>query len=347
MNFFQSAFYCLAAAILVLAACQQPQPGYKTAVQWYYWKTVFKLSAPERAYLRQCHTQQLYIRLFDVDTVHRGAEVELKPVSILNWADSLPQKTELIPVIYFTRQAILHQQDEDSLAQKIHRLCCSLLGTRMQEVRQIQWDHDWTPRTKNNWFALLNALKQQPAFQSKVFSATLRLHQLKHRQSAGIPPVDRVMLMCYNMGNLNAYETQNSILDLGILQDYISFLSTYPLTTDIGLPVFRWGLLFRDRQFMGILRETNTDTLALRSEFKRISPNWFTVQSATQLHGITLQPGDEIRIEDIPLPVLKQAITTIKKYLPHKNCQWIFFDLQPHIPTQFPAHELQNLVFTP
>lgn len=329
-----------------MASCRQTHPGNETTVQWYYWKTVFKLSAQERTYLKQCHTQQLYIRLFDVDTVHRGTDVELKPVSILNWADSLPPKMQLIPVIYFTRQAILHQHNQDSLAQKIHRLCSSLLGHRMQEVHQIQWDHDWTPRTKNNWFALLEALKKQPAFQSKVFSATLRLHQLKHRQSAGIPPVDRVMLMCYNMGNLNTYNAQNSILDLHILQDYISFLSTYPLTTDIGLPVFRWGLLFRDQQFVSILREMDADTLAHRSEFKRIHPNWFTVQSATQLRGITLQPGDEIRMETISLPVLKQAITTIKKYLPGKKSQWIFFDLQPPIINLFPAHELQHLVST-
>lgn len=329
-----------------MASCRQPHPGSETSVQWYYWKTIFKLSASERAYLKQCHTQQLYIRLFDVDTVHRGTSVELKPVSILNWADSLPSKTQLIPVIYFTRQAILHQDDEDSLAQKIHRLCCSLLGSRMQEVHQIQWDHDWTPRTKDKWFALLEALKKQPAFQSMEFSATLRLHQLKHRLSAGIPPVDRVMLMCYNMGSLNTYEAQNSILDLNILQEYISFLSTYPLTTDIGLPVFRWGLLFRDRQFVGILREMDADTLAHRSEFKRIRPNWFSVHASTHLHGITLQPGDEIRIEAIPLSILKQSISTIKKHLPHKKSQWIFFDLQPHIPNLFPAHELQNLVST-
>ncbi|MBK7469002.1 MAG: hypothetical protein IPJ43_20660 [Saprospiraceae bacterium] len=48
----------------------------------------------------------------------------------------------------------------------------------------------------------------------KEISATLRLYPYKYTDNMGVPPVDKVMLMCYNLLNPLENLKQNSILDL-------------------------------------------------------------------------------------------------------------------------------------
>ena len=71
-----------------------------------------------------------------------------------------------------------------------------------------------------------------------MLSATIRLHQLKFIGESGIPPVDKGLLMCYNMGDLHRLRISNSILETAELKKYIKQLSVYPLKLDVAfLPV--------------------------------------------------------------------------------------------------------------
>ena len=79
-----------------------------------------------------------------------------------------------------------------------------------------------------------------------MLSATIRLHQVKYYKQAGIPPVDRGMLMFYNMGKLNALTAENSIYNSNDAAGYIETVDDYPLKLDLALPAFSWAVHFRN-----------------------------------------------------------------------------------------------------
>jgi hypothetical protein len=173
---------------------------------------------------------------------------------------------------------------------------------------EFQMDCDWTMKTKDNYFYFLKKLKE---ISKKQISCTLRLYPYKYPDKMGIPPVDKVMLMCYNLINPLENENKNSILDNRELESYLSPDNKYPKHIDIALPIYSWMQVYQNERFSNVIY-TNTSAmkLVLKSDNR---PLWYTVAKDTVVNDTYLRVGDKIKLEEVTPEKIKEAITQLKK----------------------------------
>jgi hypothetical protein len=214
-------------------------------------------------------------------------------------------------VLFITNETF-QQCDADQLTQlalKIPQLITSqLANNRIAAPKEIQIDCDWTATTKDKYFLLLQLLKKTELFKDKTLSVTIRLHQVKYRSETGVPPADRGLLMCYNMGNLQKPETKNSIIETSVLEQYIGRAKEYPLPLDMALPIFDWWVWFRGNEYMGLVY---AETLQPTD-----SKKW-KAQRDTSFNGYTFKAGDWLRYEGSDVSEINKAILLLKA---QRNC---------------------------
>ena len=207
--------------IILLFSCS---PKQKTEHSFYYWKTVFHLSNFEKEYLTNLQITKLYIRFFDVEWDETTSQVI--PLATIKFNDSVPQGYKIIPVVYIVNKALKNTKTEDIplLASKILAQVNHIAKLNSINYPELQIDCDWTETTKNSYFELLRTIKGKLE-KDKSLSSTIRLHQVKYKDITGIPPVDRGMLMYYNMGKISAESTHNSVFNVTEAAKYIDHLS--------------------------------------------------------------------------------------------------------------------------
>ena len=204
---------------------------------------------------------------------------------------------------------------------------------------ELQIDCDWTTETRDNYFYLLQQLKA--LLHKQTLSVTLRLHQIKNQRASGIPPVNKVLLMCYNMGNLRRYSTHNSIIELSELKRYLgSNLGSYPMQMDIALPLFSWAVAFRNKEYIGIDKRINLDSLNQQSKFWSNGNNLYSAK--TDLPGVGLRKGDEVRWEHIELKKIQGALAYISRWLKPGDLNIVWFHLDEAIVKKYKYEDLQN-----
>jgi hypothetical protein len=176
-----------------------------------------------------------------------------------------------------------------------------------KDIQELLFDCDWTESSKDNYFYLLEKLKLK--FPNYKIASTIRLWQYKYYEKAGIPPVDKGLLMCYNMTNPTEYNTKNSIGTSDELADYITH-DKYPLELDIALPLFSWSVLFRGGEFKGVISEYQEFEKS-PTIFKKTDDNKYTLQDDIQIGNFYARNGDEIKIEKISDEEIEDMIDII------------------------------------
>jgi hypothetical protein len=204
---------------------------------------------------------------------------------------------------------------------------------------EVQLDCDWSESTKDKYFALLKKIKE--GFPGIQLSATIRLYQTKYHQKAGVPPVDKGLLMCYNIGNLKSLATGNSIIENSELEKYIGNLNSYPLPLDVALPIFNWKVWFRNGQYKGIT-EALPDSLLHGPLFAQ-SKQQFTALYDTVVAGYELRKGDVLRLENSGYPVVMAAAKSIASKLKNTQCRVSLYHLDSLLLSKFSIHELEDL----
>ncbi|MCD0489908.1 hypothetical protein LPB86_16825 [Pedobacter sp. MC2016-14] len=335
MKFRASAYIIGFSLLIMLASCDKKRVA---QTSFYYWKTVYQDNATAQQYFKALQCKKLYVRMMDVDAGENGPV----PISPITFKTTLPDSVEMIPVVFIVNNVLKNQSHHqlDYLADKIiYYVNGKIRQAGKSSFKELQIDCDWTRSTRDNYFYLLNRIKANKSLKNKVLSATLRLHQLKNIKVNGIPPVTRVMLMCYNMGNLRKYGTQNSILDQTELEKYMGKnLSSYPKQVDVGLPLFSWAVVFRQKQYAGIAKGLHRNLLNNQQSFKALSHHFYLLLHDLPDHG--LKRGDEIRWEDVSTVQLNTAATYIEKYLKADTVNVIYFHLDELTLKQ---HTYENL----
>jgi len=326
---------------LSLSACHHSK---KVNVSFYYWKTVYKANKTENGYLRHFNVRKLYVRIMDIGLDDNG--ISSVPVSPVIFKDKLPDNLQIVPVVFIVNDILknITRPQLDDLADKL----VVFTAAKVQQAGksnfdELQIDCDWTATTRDNYFYLLNRIKSNPQRKQKTLSVTLRLHQLKNQKSSGIPPVNRVMLMCYNMGNLRRYGSQNSILDIGELRKYANNnINAYPMPIDIGLPLFKWAVIFRNKEYLGISKRMKIVDLNNKNQFIFIGNNIY--KAAEDLPEYGLQKADEVRWEEVPVPDLQQAASYLSSLIKKDTINVIYFHLDEEVvkPYGFKALEKVN-----
>lgn len=334
----------------------------------YYWKTHFSFSPQDRALAQDHGLQQLFVRAFDVQwSPSQNDALPVAPISFPSW-EQTPLHLDglkITPVVFIDNRVFQSGVDKLKLAKNIckalEQMEKSLLQSlappppneeenpydyeyqyKAQEIQQKklaqkmdQWqiDCDWTPSSRQAYFDFLTLL--QKTAPKKNISVTIRLHQYRDREANGIPPVEKGLLMCYNMAPAHDINTQNAIFDLSLLKGYLK-APPYPFALDAALPIFEWAAAFKQSEFVGIFKDFNLqNTTAKKSPQGHIA----ILDKDTTLQNKLLRAGDQIRFDG---PQNQKALEDAIAILRHKTEieQLHFFDWQPDAIQHFQLNKL-------
>ena len=329
--------YLSLSVFLILSSCQQENCD--TSLSFYHWKTQYAPDSLEQAYLQTLSSERLYLRLFDVDWDPARQEPTPKAEARIN--AQLPHT--IVPTIYITNRTLLQAStiQLETLVQQILDKVASYLP--LDSIPELQIDCDWTGRSQAAYFDLLNGLKAELPT-STALSATLRLHQYRWPEKTGVPPVDRGMLMFYNMGDLDDWTEPNSILNLDKAQAYLQHTNEYPLPLDIALPLFHWGVLYRQGQMIKLINKLSREELeavgAVATDEQHLR---FRILESTYLQGYYLYTGDEIRLEEVSPQDLREAAKLLRP-LPCSQRRYLaFYHLDSDLLPIFPPDSLRRV----
>jgi hypothetical protein len=257
--------------------------------------------------------KKLYIKYFEVAYSETMGNFPQDKLSIYSYEFQDIDSLQIVPTI-FIKNEIFSFNDEkklDALADNIVYLITKFNNEKLEKntvIDEIQIDCDWTKTTRKKYFYLLKKIKQ---ISKKEISCTLRLYPYKYSDLMGVPPVDKVTLMCYNLIKPLTNKDQNSILDINELKLYLDKKRDYPLHIDIALPVFNWTQLYQNNQFAGLKQ---IDKSQIQTFAKLVKPMWYEVNKDTTIDWSDYyRIGDQIKYEEVSNETLQQAIKIIKK----------------------------------
>lgn len=326
---------------LLAGACERRSKTVTKGI--YYWKTGFEQSAFEQQRLREIGLQKMYIRLFDVDWDEQRRQPV--PTGTIRWKEQPGISCKVVPVVFITQRTLVLLQPGQlpELATNINRLLSGLCAQAGIAPSEIQIDCDWTAATRQVYFRLLDALRQQSFFKDKILSCTIRLHQVKYVARNGVPPVDRGLLMCYNMGNTRKPGPHNSILDGEEARDYLGGIGHYSLPLDLALPLYTQCILFRNNSFQGIMRDVYPEQVSSNALFDHDKDNLYRVRADSNWRGFHLRRGDIIRIEQVRIPEIREMSNFVLKHLHNDTLSVVLFDSDSITLSKYPAYDLETV----
>lgn len=282
---------------------------------FYYWKTNLKLDREEKKTLDQASVPYLYTRFFDVDKI--GGKFQ--PVAVITKDKSFETNKQIVPTVFITNQTLLGISSEEIkfLAESIHQL----VQKKSQEYHlkinnEIQIDCDWTAGTRDDYFKFLKELKK---VSGKEITCTLRLHQVKDKKKTGIPPVEKVYLMCYSTSSPLEKSDKNSILDVNILKSYLSKMEDYPIKKiEVALPIYSWGIVTNHLDKHRLINALSKKDLE-NPNFKKISDYEVEIMKDGFYFGNYLNKGFKIKVEEISKEQLEDVTNFLEKKIPHFN----------------------------
>lgn len=318
--------------LLLLSGCKTELKQHP--IQFYYWKSNVNIGETEQAYFNQLGSDKLYIRLFDVVKKDGNSS----PTAIIKKFDARRLKTEYIPVVYFVNEVMngISNDEIKKLATDVNGLIQNLAAENdLGDFNEIQIDCDWTEGTKDAYFLFLNELRK---ISHKEISSTLRLHQVKYRKKTGIPPVDKVYLMCYATSSPIEEEEKNSILDLDLLKDYLKNIEDYPLKMDVALPIYSWAVVTNHlgkKMLINAVSESDLENPA----FRKLENGYYEATDNVFLKGIYLNEGFKIKPETISAGLLKQTRAFLDSKI-KTDYQIIYYHLDAQFLDRFEIADL-------
>lgn len=341
--FFRRVMLLVIGAGIFLSACRNRNER-MVYPAFYYWKTTFAISGFESDYLKALSARTLYLRFFDVDW--DAATLQPVPLAETDIKTGVPDSLEIVPVIFITNRIFVHLSREDipGLADKVLKKIIDLSSNFPDHpINEIQFDCDWTSQTRAKYFEFLEATQSILPDKTMSLSSTIRLHQIKFFQTTGVPPVDRAVLMFYNMGNVEDVNAENSILDLAIARQYLENVKEYPLQFDVALPLFSWGVLIREGKMINLINNLTGKDLEDELRFLKIGECRFELIKSTYLQGYYLYKGDVIRLESAPHGLLLESAAWLNKVLPERDLKVIFYHLDSVVINNY-SHETLEAV---
>ncbi len=322
--------------LLIISSCNTKQPTTSTShtigPSFYHWKQTFKLQQSDKEAIVNLGLKNLYVRFFDIIWQPPTGAI---PTAIIDFQSQVPDLSQpegdslgLIPCIYIENkvfQQLKENKDIEDLAEKAAKKIQFILKkTDKTNIEEIQLDCDWTASTRQAYFHFLAQFRKH--FDAHIsLSATIRLHQIKYAEKTGVPPIDKGMLMYYNMGKIKEANTRNSILDNQIGRQYISSKTRYDLPLDVALPIFEWGVWFHGGKFSGIFNDLNEARLKEMGDFKEVKKDVYMLQQDTVAGNRYLRKGDVIRLEGIEESTLKEAAAICRQVVNSESLNVAFY----------------------
>lgn len=316
--------YIVCLFVLIATGCKHN--SYKADRAFYYWHSVFNLAGKDVGYLQDAGVTKLYLHFFDVawdDTYNK-----VLPVAEMKFETKPMDRYQYIPVVYIANKAF-----EETPADSINRLAVHVLNEINHiasdndiSYKELQFDCDWTEGTRDKYFKFLACFHDSLKQVHKILSATIRLHQIKYADKTGVPPVDRGVLMFYNIGKVNILPGYNSIYNSKDADLYTDYIKSYQLPLDVALPVFSWAVEMSNGKVTGIMEKVGiadfTDTALFRSKGNNI----FVTRAPFFMRGKYFMKNDSVKVEEVTPEICNDAATNAHDNLKDEKRTVILFD---------------------
>ncbi len=284
-------------ASTLLIACNNKVTLRKENQGFYYWKNGdYQLKNNESKLLDTFETAKMYVKLFEVNYDSDTGPIPYAKSSLgLSFIDD---DVELIPCVYIRNNVFKEASRKEliKLADNINYLVIKRIedkSIKYIDLNELQIDSDWTESTSGNYFFFLRELKK---LWKKTISCTLRLYPYKFSEKMGVPPCDKVMLMCYNLRNPGSSPNMNSILDKIELEKYLYPKKNYPLPIDIALPIYSWNLCYQNEHYKGKINGEIENIDEFTMEKTKL---WNQIIKDTVIDDVYLRKGDLLKVEKI------------------------------------------------
>ena len=306
--------------ILIFNSCSKKDidPDYG----FYFWRSKLILSETEQKILNKSKAPNLYTRFFDVVKQNN----QFLEVGVTAIDENFATNKKIVPVIFITNETWINIKPSEItfLATKINAHINRIKSNQKLNLEnEIQIDSDWTVSTKADYFKFLSTLKK---ISGTNVTCTLRLHQVKDKVQTGIPPVDKMYLMCYATSSPLENQDQNSILDVKTLKSYLKNLDDYPTKLDVALPIYSWGIVTNHVGKKKLINALSAEELMQNKNFRKLTQNRFEVLKDDFYFGMYLNKGFQIKIEEIPEEDILESINFINGKLDY-NFQIIYYHL--------------------
>lgn len=334
-------FICLltiALGMLMTQSCQRKNADSNDGNAVYYWKTTFKLNGYEREFLEKHHVTKMYVKFFDVADEWEG----VVPVGTLIFLDSMPQNVEIVPTVFITSGAI---KKYDRFMEKMFNRLVTMAETNNVEFHEIQIDCDWTEESKDAYFAFMKEFRALLKKHDITLSTTIRLFQLEY----DVPAADYGVLMCYNTGEIDDWETNNSILDPAVVKTYLPKLKGYKLPLSVAFPQFSWDIAFNKHKSMLHINYNKMD-FSDKSRFKKIENNKYEVVSDKNVRDDEDDYFDDtywnaryFRHEEVSLKDLLEVKDKVLENMSQKPIQVIIYQLDSANLSNLSDHDVEKI----
>ncbi len=343
IHLLKNTIFPLTLLLFLFAACNQPSSTVPIPA-FYHWKTNFEINKATADYMHQVSVKKLYVKFFDVDWRNDEA-VPLAEVQFYTPVSSMG--IHVIPTIFITNNTFRHLRSKDeliALAGHVTKKIRTIAQKNTIKFSEIQFDCDWSDGTRASYFSFLKQVQKMNP--SLILSATIRLHQVKYSERTGVPPVAKGVLMFYNMGDIEDVTEPNSILNLEKAKKYTQTLDNYPLHLDLALPLFSWGVVFREDKFIRLINNLDETAFADTLRFKKIKADWFEIKKSTYLQGHYLYKADQVKIERVEQNELLKSAELLKKYFTDDTTNIIFFHLDTKIISNHGYENIREILDT-
>jgi hypothetical protein len=334
----KSKLFLLLLFITTFYACTEHKKHTITP-SFYFWKSNFKLSATERRALKINQVKKIYLKFFDISWDKNFHKLQID--APVRFSEKLSDSSQIVPVVFITNQSFINlpESEIDTLARSVFDNIVRLSKLPFQE---IQIDCDWTLSTKQKYFRFLKTIKNDKIH----LSATIRLHQIKFFEKTGIPPVDRGMLMCYNMSDWQKPETRNSIYSLRVLNQYIQRLEDYPLPLDVVMPIFHWTVVFRNQRFHYFINNLSSDSLIKNPIFMQMPEiERFMVKKDTIFGNFSIREGDVFRCEKSPFEEVFEGSEIILDKISNQKLTFALYHLDTETLSLYSDEQISKLLY--
>lgn len=293
---------------------------------FYFWKTKFLLSEKDKQLLDSLKVKDLYVRFFDIDFKEGDSNPVLLGKVDIPVGINIPYT--IVPVIYITNGTLKKTSlgNLPFIAGIILSEVKTISSNHSLVIKELQIDCDWSETTRDKYFSLLNLLRNKLHAEKKTISSTIRLHQIKYFRITGVPPVDKGMLMFYNMGSITADTNQTSIFNSSEAEKYVNYINNYPLRFDVALPIFSHVIHIREKRPIELLSKSFIDDLTDNSKFRKISNNYYICDDSFFFHGKYFIKNDSFKIEEVTSKIILEAALLLEKHLSSSDRTITLFD---------------------
>lgn len=327
--------------VLTLVGCLADR---QVARSFYIWQDEFRMDEESVQLLNSLRSQRIYLHCFDVRWDATKAEPFLTN-QVLIHNNELPTSFEFVPVVYLSLNSMskIKPGQIKPLADSVISQVNKLMSSSGITWTEIQFDCEWNESSRDQYFSFLNFIKSSINPIHQHLSCTVRLEQIKYPDVTGIPPVDRGMLLYYNMGKINEPGTRNSIYDPDVAARYVSYVRDYRLPLDIALPVFSWGVHQRNSEVIFVI---NNMTIAETREsglFEEKAKGYFAPKLPCEFKGQNFLETDRLRVEEISPKRSLRAAKQLKPFLKDVNFHVALFQLDSATTGRYGETDFEEL----